>query len=111
MPNNRFRRRVVIAVASLVAVPIVTASPLASAGPASTNALQLIMLLQRQGDQVIVHRAGDKPLQMCTVISVREGRSEYWWTHPRMVDPSPARRANGRGSQLLYRTVYIDVRC
>ncbi|SKT63701.1 Uncharacterised protein [Mycobacteroides abscessus subsp. abscessus] len=43
--------------------------------------------------------------------SVRQGRAEYWWTHPQVVDPNRAKRANGVGTQLLYRTMYVDVQC
>ncbi|WP_286142115.1 MULTISPECIES: hypothetical protein [unclassified Mycobacterium] len=95
----------------LAAALAVAASPAASAGPSPANALQVITQLQRQGAKVVVLRTGDKPLQACTVTAVREGKSEYWWTHPRIADPNRARRANGVGTQLIYRTVYVDVQC
>ncbi|MFA4083922.1 hypothetical protein [Mycobacteroides salmoniphilum] len=101
-----------IAAATFLAAALAVATPTAaSAGPAPVSALQVIAQLQRQGDKVIVLRAGDKPLQACTVTAVREGKSEYWWTSPRIVDPSRAKRANGVGTQLMYRTVYVDIQC
>ncbi|WP_239001838.1 MULTISPECIES: hypothetical protein [unclassified Mycobacteroides] len=96
---------------SLAAMLMLATPAVAAAGPAGANALQVIMQLRRQGDKVIVNRKGDKPLQMCVVTSVREGKSEYWWTHPRIADPAPAKRNSGVGTQLLYRTVYVDVQC
>ncbi|MGH3725739.1 MAG: hypothetical protein ACRDUS_16640 [Mycobacterium sp.] len=111
MRNNHFHRRAVAAAISLPVALIVATSPVASAGPAAANALQVIMQLQRQGDKVVVNRTGGKPLQMCTVTSVREGKSAYWWAYPRVADPNRARRANGVGAKLLYRTVYVDVQC
>lgn len=113
MHNNRFLHRaaaLMVAVLAGATLGLSGAAP-AWAGPAAPNALQVIMALQRQGDKVIVNRTGDKPLQMCTVTSVREGKSEYWWTHPQVVDPNRAKRANGVGTQLLYRTMYVDVQC
>lgn len=97
--------------AALVSPLFVVASPAASAGPAGPDALQVISQLQRQGDRVVVHRTGDGPLQLCVVTSVREGKSAYWWTSPRTADPNPRKRANGVGTQLIYRTVDVDVRC
>ncbi|NGX08824.1 hypothetical protein UI24_16285 [Mycobacteroides franklinii] len=101
----------VAAVVLAVSAAGLSGAPAAWAGPGTPNALQVITMLQRQGDKVIVHRVGDKPLHMCTVTSIREGKSEYWWTHPRVADPNPAKRANGVGTQLLYRTMYVDVQC
>lgn len=113
MHNNRFlHRTATAATATLAAAALgLTAAAPASAGPAAPNALQVILALQRQGDKVIVNRTGSKPLQMCTVTSVREGTSQYWWTHPRVVDPNPNKRVYGVGTQLLYRTMYVDVQC
>lgn len=111
MYRTRFPCRAGLAAAFLVAALVVVTPPAASAGPAAPNALQVITQLQRQGDKVIVHRTGGKPLQMCSVTSVREGKSEYWWTSSRVADPSPKKRANGVGSQLMYRTMDVDVQC
>lgn len=111
MGNKRFLRRTGTAVVAAVAAATVVGAGSAWAGPAAPNALQVIMALQRQGDKVIVNRRGGKPLQLCTVTSVRQGRAEYWWTHPQVVDPNRAKRANGVGTQLLYRTMYVDVQC
>lgn len=113
MRNNRFlHRAATAATATLAAAALgLTAAAPAWAGPAAPNALQVIMALQRQGDKVIVNRSGSKPLQMCTVTSAREGTSQYWWTHPRVVDPNPNKRVYGVGTQLLYRTMYVDVQC
>lgn len=113
MHNNRFiHRTTAAATAALAAAALgLSGAATAGAGPASPNALQVITMLQRQGDKVIVNRTGDKPLQMCTVTSVREGQAQYWWTHPRVASPNRALRANGVGTQLLYRTMYVDVQC
>lgn len=111
MYRNIFPCRSILAAAILVAGPAVSTSAAASAGPASPDALQVITQLQRQGDKVVVQRTGNKTLQMCTVTSVREGESQYWWTQPRIADPNRAKRANGVGTQLIYRTVYVDVQC
>lgn len=113
MHHNRVLHRTTTAVAAALitaAAGLAGAAP-AGAGPATPNALQIIGMLQRQGDKVIVHRVGDKPLQMCTVTSIREGQAQYWWTHPNVADPNKAKRANGVGTQLLYRTMYVEVQC
>lgn len=113
MRNNSFlRRTVIIGFATAALAAPIPAAATASAGPAGgPDALQVITMLQRQGDKVIVKRDGNKPLQQCTVTSVREGKSEYWWTHPHIADPRPARRASGVGTQLIYRTMYVDIQC
>ncbi|ORA60872.1 MULTISPECIES: hypothetical protein [Mycobacteriaceae] len=116
MHNKRFHRRAGIATAAAAIFVAASAlglsgAALAQAGPGSPDALQVILMLQRQGDKVIVNRTGNKPLHMCTVTSVREGTSEYWWTHPQVVGPNRATRAHGVGTQLLYRTMYVDVQC
>ncbi|BAX97365.1 hypothetical protein MSTE_02050 [Mycobacteroides stephanolepidis] len=111
MYRNIFPYRSIVAATILVTGLGVATSPAASAGPASPDALQVITQLQRQGDTVVVQRTGDKPLQMCAVTSVREGASQYWWTRPRIADPNRAKRANGMGTQLMYRTAYVDVQC
>lgn len=111
MHRKHFPSRSIMAATFLATTLAVSTSPAASAGPASPDALQVITQLQRQGDKVVVQRTGDKPLQMCTVTSVRDGESQYWWTRPRIADPNRAKRANGVGPQLMYRTVYVDVQC
>lgn len=113
MRNNRLLCRAAVPVAAVLAAATLglTGTAPAWAGPAAPNALQVILALQRQGDKVIVNRTGSKPLQMCTVTSIREGQAQYWWTHPQVVDPNRAKRANGVGTQLLYRTMYVDVQC
>ncbi|TDZ81876.1 hypothetical protein [Mycobacteroides salmoniphilum] len=111
MHRKHFPSPSIVAATFLATTLAVSTSPVASAGPASADALQVITQLQRQGDKVIVERTGDKPLQMCTVTSVREGESQYWWTQPHVADPNRAKRANGVGPQLMYRTVYVDIQC
>ncbi len=111
MHRKQFPFRSIAATTLLATALAVAPPPVASAGPASPDALQVITQLQRQGDKVVVQRTGDKPLQACTVTSVREGESQYWWTRPRIADPNRAKRANGVGPQLMYRTVYVDVQC
>lgn len=87
-------------------------APAASAGPAATDsALEEILRLQRQGDQVIVHRRGDKPLQMCVVTAIRQRSAQYVWTRPRIIDPRPGKRPTGVGVQLIIRTLDVDVQC
>ena len=75
MSNNCFSRytRIAATAALGVAALAIAVAPAASAGPAAgPDALEVILALQRQGDKVIVNRTGDKPLQMCTVTSVRQ---------------------------------------
>lgn len=111
MYRNRFLHRAVTA-AALAAAPLGLVSPApAFAGPQEPNALQVIMALQRQGDKVIVNRTGSKPLQMCTVTSIREINAQYWWTRTQVLDPRPAKRPSAVGPQLIIRTVRVDIRC
>lgn len=104
--------RSAIGAAILAVLAISTTTPIAAAGPKDgPNALQVITSLQRQGDVVVVKRTGSKPLQYCVVTSIHKGKSEYWWTRPRLIDPNPAKRPPAIGSVLMTRTVYVDIRC
>ncbi|ALM18970.1 hypothetical protein [Mycobacteroides abscessus] len=114
MLNTTFIRRTRFTAAALIgaAALAITASPTALAGPTGTpNALEVIAMLERQGDTVIVSRTGNKPLQMCTVTSVREIQAQYWWTRPRVQNPKPTRRPNAVGTQLIIRTMRVEIRC
>ncbi|EUA46551.1 MULTISPECIES: hypothetical protein [Mycobacteroides] len=113
MQNNSFLHHIGIRAAVTIgaAALAVAASPTAPAEPVRPDALQVIAMLQRQGDKVIVHRTGNKPLQMCTMTSIREIDAQYWWTRPQVRDPQPARRPNGIGPQLIIRTMRVEIRC
>ncbi|NGX06066.1 hypothetical protein [Mycobacteroides franklinii] len=113
MHNNSFLRRISIGAAAALgaAALAVAAAPIAPAGPVGPDALQVIAMLERQGDTVIVSRTGNKPLQMCTVTSVREIDAQYWWTRPQVRNPRPARRPSGVGPQLIIRTMRVEIRC
>ncbi|CPZ98749.1 Hypothetical protein ERS075656_04131 [Mycobacteroides abscessus] len=110
-PAGRRRRRDRVHRTGVGGIGVRT-GPAASAGPAATDsALEEILRLQRQGDQVIVHRRGDKPLQMCVVTAIRQRSAQYVWTRPRIIDPRPGKRPTGVGVQLIIRTLDVDVQC
>ncbi|MGC7313268.1 hypothetical protein RBA04_22630 [Mycobacteroides abscessus subsp. massiliense] len=95
-----------------VAALAVAAAPVASAGPTQDpNALEVILQLQRQGDKIIIDRSGNKPLQMCTVTSIRQIDAQYWWSRPHLSSPKSAIRPNAQGTQLIERTIYVAIRC
>ncbi|WP_078294654.1 hypothetical protein [Mycobacterium sp. D16R24] len=114
MSNHCFSRntRIVTTAALGVAALAMAAAPAASAGPAAgPNALEVILALQRQGDKVIIDRSGNRPLQMCTVTSVRQIDAQYWWSRPHVSSPKSAIRPNAVGTQLIERTMYVTIRC
>ncbi|PVA72280.1 hypothetical protein D2E64_11475 [Mycobacteroides abscessus] len=114
MSNNCFSRstRIMTTAALGAAALAIAAAPAASAGPAEgPNALEVILQLQRQGDKVIIDRSGNKPLQMCTVTSIRQIDAQYWWSRPHLSSPKSAIRPNAQGTQLIERTIYVTIRC
>ncbi|CPT96502.1 hypothetical protein [Mycobacteroides abscessus] len=114
MSNNRFfrRPRMIAAAAATVSAVAIAAAPVASAGPTEgPNAQEVILQLQSQGDQVIVSRTGNKPLQQCVVTSVRQIDHQSWYRGPRLPSPESATRPGAAGIQLRRPVVHVEIRC
>jgi hypothetical protein len=74
----------------------------ASAAPTATTAADTVATLQANGYRVILNKVGADPLSQCAVTGVRPGRA--------ITDIVPAGGGDTK-SEILYTTVYVDVRC
>jgi hypothetical protein len=88
-----------MAAAALGLAPPATAVPSGPGSPQDT-----VDTLQSQGYKVILNKVGSAPLQQCAVTAVRPGTDI---TH-RVSDSG---RQEGSVAEVLYTTVYVDVKC
>lgn len=93
--------------AGLLAASVLVTSPLvlaesAGAVPAGTSAEGTIQQLEDDGYDVIVSKAGDRPLSLCTVRAVRSGQ-----VHHTAVSPTGDFPRTSHPRQ----TAYVDLVC
>jgi hypothetical protein len=72
------------------------------AAPAATTAAETVATLQANRYRVILNKVGAEPLSECSVTAIRPGRA--------ITDIVPAGGGDTK-SEILYTTVYVDVRC
>jgi hypothetical protein len=90
----------------IAAAAVGLAAP-AGAAPTGPSVSGTVKSLQDQGFQVIVNKAGNAPLEHCTVSAVRPGQ-----TYQRMESDVPGPRGHmGITTVITAKTVYLDVSC
>jgi hypothetical protein len=97
----------------VIALAAVTLASLGIAGTATaqaapggrTDADQIVMQLQGQGNTVVVNRTGTLPLSQCTVIGVRPGH-----TYSRYDSGYPGAQSDPM-TTITSMTVYLDAKC
>lgn len=94
-----------IAAAAVIAAGLACAASANAAPSGHTNADDLVMELQAQGNTVVVNRTGSHPLSQCTVTGVRPGQ-----TYARYDSGYPG-AGNDPMTQVVSMTVYLDAQC
>lgn len=103
MSSGRIATSVVIA-STLAAVVWGAAVPARAATKDPSSAQETISELEAQGIRPILNKVGNAPIELCTVIAVRQGTAvKHSW-----VQRGPTGNVN---NLVRYKTAYVDLMC